>query len=125
MPIIFSGCVREYRSSAGSDIDTSIPPILLFDSLIWKQYHCPDSVDKATYEWNWAYETREALGIEDIDSLNTLCTEEDDDYKSYADSGITFEMTTASEIYAAQPVLGCLTFINHLLICQLRHLSLM
>ena len=101
MPIIFSGCVREYRSSAGSDIDTSIPPILLFDSLIWKQYHCPNSVDKATYEWNWAYETREALGIEDIDSLNTLCTEEDDDYKSYADSGITFEMTTASEIYAA------------------------
>ena len=97
IPILFSGCISEYRSSVGSDIDTS-PLIVLFDSLIWKQYHCPDSTDKATYEWNWAYETREALGVEDIDSLNALCAEEDDDYKSHADSGITLEMTTASEV---------------------------
>ena len=99
--ILFTGCKRQYQSSAIFDIDTSINPIVSFDSLIWRQYHCPDSVDNATYEWNWAYETREALGIEDIDSLNALCAEEDDEYKSYAESGITFEMTTASEVYAA------------------------
>lgn len=97
----FYGCKRQYQSSSVFDTGTSINTIVLFDSLIWKQYHSPDSVAKTTYQWNWAYETREALEIEDIDSLNALCAEEDDSYRSYADSGITHEMKTASEVYAA------------------------
>lgn len=44
----------------------------LFDSLMWLQYHCPEDEEKTVYEWNWAYDVRETLGVDDLDSLTIL-----------------------------------------------------
>lgn len=71
-----------------------------FDSLMWLQYHCPEEEEKTVYEWNWAYDVREVLGIEDLDSLTILSRKEDDSYQDLSDSGIPFQMNTASNVYA-------------------------
>ena len=95
-----NGCQRERQDVA--DIDFGEPSYRddLFDSLMWLQYHCPENEEKTIYEWNWAYDVREALGIEDLDSLTTLSRNEDDSYQYLSDSGIPFQMNTASNVYA-------------------------
>lgn len=95
-----NGCQRGRQDVA--DIDFGEPSYRddLFDSLMWLQYHCPENEEKTIYEWNWAYDVREALGIEDLDSLTTLSRNEDDSYQYLSDSGIPFQMNTASNMYA-------------------------
>jgi hypothetical protein len=72
----------------------------LFDSLLWQQYHSPEKTEKTVYEWKWAYDVREAIGVDDLDSLTTLSFELDSSYHSYAASPMAADMTTASEVYA-------------------------
>ena len=85
-----------------ADFDDEMPksPDQRFDSLMWLQYHCPDDEEKTAYEWNWAYDVRETLGVDDLDSLAALTREQDDGYQSYASSCVTSDMVTASEVYA-------------------------
>ena len=85
-----------------ADFDDEMPkfPDQRFDSLMWLQYHCPDDEEKTAYEWNWAYDVRETLGVDDLDSLAVLTREQDDGYQSYASSCVTSDMVTASEVYA-------------------------
>lgn len=94
------GCKQGGKEQEEMDWETSSYCSTLFDSLIWQQYHCPDDEEKTVYEWNWAYNVRETLGVEDLDSLTTLSGEMNESYHSYADSGITSVMTTATEAYA-------------------------
>lgn len=100
LPLLFDGCHRGGQEEVDWDFDISEYPVARFDSLMWLQYHCPDGEEKTVYEWNWAYEVREALGLEDLDSLETLCHELNGSYESYASSGTTCYMTTAAEVFA-------------------------
>ena len=100
LPLLFDGCHRGGQEEADWDYEITEYPGACFDSLMWLQYHCPDDEEKTTYEWNWAYEVREALGVDDLDSLATLCHGLDVSYESYANSGTTCYMTTAAEVYA-------------------------
>lgn len=97
----FDACHRERQDMADLDFEMPKYPDELFDSLMWLQYQCPDDEEKTVYEWSWAYDVRETLDVDDLDSLTTLCKEEDDSYHSYAESPSTSDMTTAAEIYAA------------------------
>ena len=101
IPGLFNGCDREGQEIADLDFEMPTYPGALFDSLMWQQYECPDNEEKTVYEWNWAYEVREILGVDDLDSLSTLSHELDNSFESYASSGSTSYMTTAAEIYAA------------------------
>lgn len=96
--ILISCCKADKRLKKQNEI--LISPIALFDSLIWQQYQYSEDANKTVYEWNWAYGVREALGIHDTDSLTVLCSNMEDYYGIYAESGITSEMTTASEVFA-------------------------
>ena len=95
-----NGCQRGKQDVA--DIDFGEPSYRdeLFDSLMWLQYHCPEDEEKTIYEWNWAYDVREALDVDDLDSLTTLSRNEDNSYQYLSDSGIPFQMNTASNMYA-------------------------
>ena len=73
----------------------------LFDSLMWLQYHCPEDEEKTVYEWNWAYDVRETLGVDDLDSLTTLSRNQDHSYRYLSDSCVPFEINTATNMYAA------------------------
>ena len=74
----------------------------LFDSLLWQQYHSPEKTEKTFYEWKWAYDVREAIGVDDLDSLTTLSFELDSSYHSYAASPMAADMTTASIVSPAR-----------------------
>ena len=100
LPLLFDGCHRGGQEEIDCDFEITDYPGARFDSLMWLQYNCPDGEDKTTYEWNWAYEVREALDVDDLDSLATLCHGLDASYESYANSGTTCYMTTAAEVYA-------------------------
>ena len=101
MTILLQGCKRGgHEVVEEMDIETLPTCDALFDSLIWLQYHCPDDEEKTVYEWNWAYDVREAMGVEDLDSLITLSREMDDSYQYLSDSCIPFEMNTATNVYA-------------------------
>ena len=82
------------------DFEDQDCPNELFDSLIWQQYRCPDDDEKTAYEWNWAYDVREAIGVEDLDSLASLSRDMDSSYHFLATSGIPFQMDTATRAYA-------------------------
>ena len=73
----------------------------LFDSLMWLQYRCPEDEEKTVYEWNWAYDVRETLGVDDLDSLTTLSRNQDHSYRYLSDSCVPFEINTATNMYAA------------------------
>ena len=94
------GCKGKGQISDKLDYEVSQAPDELFDSLLWQQYHCPDRTENTIYEWNWAYNVREAIGIDDLDNLATLSLELDSSYHSYAASPMAADMTTASEVYA-------------------------
>ena len=94
------GCMGKRQMSDKLDYEVSQTPDELFDSLLWQQYHCPDGTEKNVYEWNWAYDVREAIGVDDLDSLTTLSLELDSSYYSYAASPMAADMTTASVVYA-------------------------
>ena len=94
------GCKGKERMSDKPNDETSKVPDELFDSLIWQQYYCPDGTEKTVYEWNWAYDVREAIGIDDLDNLITLTLKLDSSYHFYAASPMAADMTTASEVYA-------------------------
>lgn len=100
LPLLFDGCHRGGQEETDWDYEITEYPGARFDSLMWLQYNGPDGEDKTTYEWNWAYEVREVLGVDDLDSLATLCHGLDASYESYANSGTTCYMTTAAEVYA-------------------------
>lgn len=93
-------CKGKERMSDKPNDETSKASDVLFDSLLWQQYHCPDGTEKTVYEWNWAYDVRKVVGIDDLDSLATLSHDLDSSYHSYASSAMAADMTTASEVYA-------------------------
>ena len=97
-----AGCKRGGHVTTGTDFNDEKSKYHsgLFDSLMWAQYDCPEDEEKTVYEWNWAYDVRETLDVDDLDSLTTLCREEDEGYQSYAESPSTADMTTATEVYA-------------------------
>lgn len=97
---ILFGCKGKGQMLEKLDYEVSQAPDEQFDSLLWQQYHCPDGTEKTIYEWNWAYNVREAIGIDDLDNLATLSLELDSSYHSYAASPMAADMTTASEVYA-------------------------
>ena len=97
---ILFGCKGKGLMLDKLDYEVSQAPDEQFDSLLWQQYHCPDGTEKTIYEWNWAYNVREAIGIDDLDNLATLSLELDSSYYSYAASPMAADMTTASEVYA-------------------------
>ena len=94
------GCKGKEQMSDKQNEETSKSPVELFDSLLWQQYHRPDGTEKTVYEWDWAYDVREAIGVDDLDSLATLSHDLDSSYHSYAASAMAADMTTASEVYA-------------------------
>ena len=100
LPLLFDGCHRGGQEEVEWDYEITEYPGARFDSLMWLQYHCPDDEEKTAYEWNWAYDVRETLGVDDLDSLAVLTREQDDGYQSYASSCVTSDMVTASEVYA-------------------------
>ena len=100
MMAILNGCQRERKDVADNDFEEPSYRDDLFDSLMWLQYHYPDAEEKTIYEWNWAYDVREVLGIKNLDSLTILSRNEDDSYQDLSDSGIPFQMNTASNVYA-------------------------
>ena len=100
LPLLFNGCHRGGQEDVDWAFEITEYPGAHFDSLMWLQYNCPDGEDKTSYEWNWAYEVREALGVDDFDSLATLCHGLDASYESDANSGTTCYMITAAEVYA-------------------------
>lgn len=100
MMVFLNGCQRERQDVADNDFEELSYRDDLFDSLMWLQYHCPDDKGKTIYEWNWAYDVREVLGIKNLDSLTILSRNEDDSYHYLSDSGIPFQMNTASNVYA-------------------------
>ena len=79
-------------------VDSLLVSNELFDSLIWLQYQCPENEEKTVYEWNWAIETREALGIEEREALDTLCDELDSCYLPRS-GGPTCDMIIAANLY--------------------------
>ena len=97
---ILLGCMGNGLIPDKSNDETSKVPEELFDSLLWQQYHCPNGTEKAIYEWNWAYDVRETIGIDDLDYLTSLSLKVDSSYHSYAASPMAADMTTASEVYA-------------------------
>ena len=94
------GCKGKGQMPNKLDNDVSIALYELFDSLLWQQYHRPDKIEKTVYEWNWAYNVRKSIDIDDLDSLAALSHELDSSYHSYAASPMAADMTTASEVYA-------------------------
>lgn len=95
-----NGCQRGRQDVMEIDFGEPSNRDELFDSLMWLQYHCPEEEEKTIYEWNWAYDVRETLDVEDMDSLTTLSRIEDDSYRFLSKSGIPFQMNTASNMYA-------------------------
>ena len=100
MSAILLGCKGKKQMSDKPNVETTKAPDELFDSLLWQQYHRPDGTEKTIYEWNWAYDVRETIGIDDLDYLTSLSLKVDSSYHSYAASPMAAEMTTASEVYA-------------------------
>lgn len=101
LPLLFDGCHRGGQEDADWDFEITEYPGECFDSLMWQQYHCPDGEEKTAYEWNWAYEVREALGVDDLDSLTTLSRNQNHSYRYLSDSCAPFEINTATNMYAA------------------------
>ena len=100
MSAIMLGCKGKGQMSDKPNVETTKAPDELFDSLLWQQYHRPDGTEKTIYEWNWAYDVRETIGIDDLDYLTSLSLKVDSSYHSYAASPMAADMTTASEVYA-------------------------
>lgn len=98
--VFLHGCKQGEQSMTDLDFEDQECPNELFDSLIWQQYHCPDDEEKTAFEWNWAYDVREAIGVEDLDSLTSLSRDIDSSYHFLATSGIPFQMDTATRAYA-------------------------
>ena len=97
---ILSGCESIRNENGGKDFEVDKTLSKVFDSLIWLQYQCPDTESKTLYEWNWAYNVRETLGVEDMDSLTILTHEMNESYQLCVASPMTADMTTASEACA-------------------------
>lgn len=101
--IFLSGC-RQGRGNVEAE-DMGFDEVTcrddLFDSLMWLQYYCPEDEEKTVYEWNWAYDVRETLGVDDLDSLTTLSRNQDHSYRYLSDSCVPFEINTATNMYAA------------------------
>lgn len=72
----------------------------MYDSLIWLQYQCPPDEEETVYQWNWAMETRETLGIEERATLDILCDELDSCYAPLS-GGPTCDMIIAARLYFA------------------------
>lgn len=97
---LLNGCQRGKPEVEEINFEEPTYGEAVFDSLMWLQYHCPEDEEKTIYEWNWAYDVREVLDVEDLDSLTTLSRNADDSYHFLADSGIPFQMNTATNMYA-------------------------
>ena len=117
MMAILNGCQRERQDVADNDFEEPSYRDDLFDSLMWLQYHCPDDEGKTVYEWNWAYDVREVLGIKNLDSLTILSRNEDNSYQYLSDSGIPFQMNTASNVYAGTARF-CMLNVYQALVCE-------
>lgn len=100
MTFFLHGCNRGGQHLSDIDYEEQECPNELFDSLIWQQYHCPDDEGKTAFEWNWAYDVRETMGVEDLDSLTIFSRDMDDSYHDLLESGIPFQMGTAARAHA-------------------------
>jgi hypothetical protein len=92
--LLLSGC----KNNAAQQAEI-VQEDTTFDRLLWQQYHCPDDEDEYVYKWNWAYEVRDSLGIEDLDSLAQLSYQFESDYEAHF-GGVTSDMVIGADAYA-------------------------
>jgi len=92
--LLLSGC----KNNAAQQAEI-VQKDTTFDRLLWQQYHCPDDEDEYVYKWNWAYEVRDSLGIEDLDSLAQLSYQFESDYEARF-GGVTSDMVIGADAYA-------------------------
>ena len=99
--ILLLSCKRGGQDKVGADseIEVSNYPGELLDSLMWAQYHCPEGEDEMIYKWNWAYDACDSLGVNDLESLDSLTYQLEAEYEPYL-GGPTLTMITAADLYA-------------------------
>lgn len=99
--LILLGCKRGVQDKVGADPEFEVSSYSggLLDSLMWAQYHCPEGEDEMIYKWNWAYDVCDFLGINDLESLDSLTYQLEEDYKPYF-GGPTLSMITAADMFA-------------------------